>query len=81
MQDWILATFGSQTSAELQHKPTSSQEDGLFEFCKAIVEATAGYSVAVKPNLAFFEAEGVEGWKAFQKLCDYVNSEYQSFYS
>ena len=52
------------------------KEDGLFEFCKAIVEATAEYSVAVKPNLAFFEAEGVEGWKAFQKLCDYVNSEY-----
>jgi len=37
--------------------------DPLFEFNKAIVDATADYCVAYKPNVAFYEAYGVRGWQ------------------
>ena len=46
----------------LQHKP-----DGLFEFNKAIVDATLPYTVAYKPNLAFYEALGTAGWESLEK--------------
>ena len=39
----------------------------LFEFNKAIIDATAKYAVAFKPNLAFYEAHGIEGYKAFEQ--------------
>ncbi|MCF0209400.1 MAG: orotidine 5'-phosphate decarboxylase, partial [Bacteroidaceae bacterium] len=37
------------------------KEDPIFEFNKAIIDATADYCVAYKPNLAFYESEGVKG--------------------
>ncbi len=48
----------------------------IFSFCKAIVDATAPYAVAYKPNLAFFEAEGIQGTDAFEKLVEYIRSNY-----
>ena len=39
----------------------SSSEDAIFDFNKAIIDATAPYTVAYKPNLAFYEAFGVKG--------------------
>tara|TARA_B100001287_G_scaffold233725_1_gene205234 strand:- start:2328 stop:3143 length:816 start_codon:yes stop_codon:yes gene_type:complete len=50
-------------------------EDPIFEFNKAIIDATMQYAVAYKPNLAFFECLGIEGWKAFQKTIDYIPKE------
>ncbi len=46
--------------------------DPIFEFNKAIVDATAPYCVAYKPNLAFYEAHGIHGMKAFQKTVEYI---------
>ena len=43
--------------------------DPIFEFNKAIIEATAPYCVAYKPNLAFYEAYGLKGMEAFVKTC------------
>ena len=40
--------------------------DPIFEFNKAIIDATAPYCVAYKPNLAFYEAYGLKGMKAFE---------------
>jgi orotidine-5'-phosphate decarboxylase len=51
-------------------------EDPLFEFNKAIVDATAGYCVAYKPNFAFFEAHGVKGWQALSKTSNYIKENY-----
>lgn len=42
-----------------------SEEDPIFAFNKAIVDATAPYCIAYKPNLAFYEAHGVKEWIAF----------------
>ena len=44
-----------------------SEEDPIFTFNKAIIDATADYCVAYKPNLAFYESLGVKGMLAFEK--------------
>lgn len=47
-------------------------EDPVFEFNKQIIDATAPYCVAYKPNTAFYEAHGVAGWTSLQKTIDYI---------
>ncbi len=42
-------------------------EDPIFEFNRAIIEATKDFCVAYKPNLAFYEAHGARGWESLQK--------------
>ena len=50
--------------------------DPIFEFNKAIVDATAPYCVAYKPNLAFYEAHGIHGMQAFQKTVEYIREQH-----
>ncbi len=50
--------------------------NALFEFNKAIIDATAPYAVAFKPNLAFYESLGVDGWKAFEDTIRYIRTNY-----
>src|SRR5690606_35982168 len=45
-------------------------EDPIFSFNKAIVEATADLCVAYKPNIAFYESHGVKGWEPLRKTCE-----------
>ena len=47
--------------------------DGVFQFNKAIIDATIGYTVAYKPNLAFYEAMGIEGLVQLKKTMDYLH--------
>ncbi|HIT82318.1 MAG TPA: orotidine-5'-phosphate decarboxylase [Candidatus Caccoplasma merdavium] len=49
-----------------------TEEDPIFAFNKAIIDATADFCVAYKPNLAFYESLGLEGWKAFEKTVRYL---------
>lgn len=51
-------------------------EDPIYEFNKAIVDATAPYCVAYKPNLAFYESEGTEGWMSLEKTVAYIRQRY-----
>ena len=51
-------------------------EDPIFEFNKQIIDATAPYCVAYKPNLAFYEAYGVKGIMAFEKTVRYIKQNY-----
>lgn len=48
-------------------------DDPVFEFNKAIIDATLDYAIAYKPNLAFYEASGVEGLKSLEKTIQYIN--------
>ena len=48
-------------------------EDPIFEFNKAIIDATHHLCVAYKPNIAFFEAYGLKGWQALEKTINYIN--------
>ncbi len=52
------------------------EEDPIFAFNKAIIDATAPYCVAYKPNLAFYEAFGVKGIIAFEKTVKYIQENY-----
>lgn len=52
------------------------EEDPIFAFNKAIIDATAPYCVAYKPNLAFYECFGVKGWVAFEKTIKYIRENY-----
>ena len=53
-----------------------NEEDPIFAFNKAIIDATAAYCVAYKPNLAFYEAFGVKGLMAFEKTVTYIKENY-----
>lgn len=49
-------------------------EDPIFEFNKAIIDATKDYCVAYKPNVAFYECHGPKGWESLKKTIDYIPS-------
>lgn len=52
------------------------EEDPIFAFNKAIIDATADLCIAYKPNLAFYESLGVKGWIAFEKTVSYIKQNY-----
>jgi len=52
------------------------EEDPVFAFNQAIIDATAPYCVAYKPNLAFYESLGVKGMMAFEKTVAYIRTLY-----
>lgn len=52
------------------------EDDPIYTFNKAIIDATATYCVAYKPNLAFYESMGVKGWLAFEKTVAYIRQRY-----
>lgn len=56
-------------------------EDPIFEFNKAIIDATHDLCVAYKPNIAFFEAYGIKGWMALQKTINYINDNYPDIFT
>ena len=58
---------------EVIRKQHSSIEDGIFEFNKAIIEATNDLVCAYKPNTAFYEAYGDEGFRALKRTCDFIH--------
>ncbi len=47
-------------------------DDPVFEFNKQIIDATLPYAVAYKPNLAFYEAQGANGWESLKKTVEYL---------
>ena len=52
------------------------EDDPVFAFNKAIIDATADLCIAYKPNLAFYESMGVKGWIAFEKTVKYIKKNY-----
>ena len=54
--------------------------DPIFAFNKEIIDATAPYTVAYKPNLAFYESEGLEGWRSLEKTVHYLHENYPDIY-
>ncbi|NAS32582.1 orotidine-5'-phosphate decarboxylase [Flavobacteriaceae bacterium R38] len=57
------------------------EEDPIFSFNKAIIDATHHLAVAYKPNTAFYEAYGLKGWKALQKTIDYLNKNHPDIFT
>jgi orotidine-5'-phosphate decarboxylase len=48
------------------------EKDPIFEFNRRIIDATHRYAVAYKPNTAFYEAMGAQGWESLQKTLEYI---------
>ncbi len=67
---------GLDTDLEKIPEHLLKEEDPIFAFNKAIIDATAPYCVAYKPNLAFYEAFGVKGMIAFEKTVKYLKENY-----
>ena len=79
-------TFADRLAAEVERKRSQlvvgldpqpdllpvELRDDVARFCCGIVDAVAPHAVAVKPQLAFFEALGPEGMAAFAEICDYA---------
>ncbi|MFC2328317.1 orotidine-5'-phosphate decarboxylase [Prevotella nigrescens] len=57
-----------------------NEEDPIFSFNKAIIDATAPYCVAYKPNLAFYECYGLKGMEAFEKTITYLKEKYPNHF-
>jgi len=67
---------GLDTDLDKIPKHLLKEDDPIFSFNKAIIDATQEFCVAYKPNIAFYEAYGVAGWNALQKTMDYLNATY-----
>ncbi len=57
------------------------EEDPIFAFNKAIIDATNHLCVAYKPNTAFYEAYGLKGWRSLEKTINYINKNYPEIYT
>jgi len=56
-------------------------EDPIFEFNKAIIDATHDLAVSYKPNTAFYEAYGIKGWISLQKTITYINENHPEIFT
>lgn len=57
------------------------EEDPIFSFNKAIIDATHKFTVAYKPNTAFYEAYGIKGWQSLQKTINYLKGNYPNIFT
>ena len=57
------------------------EEDPIFAFNKAIIDATHHLAVAYKPNTAFYEAYGIKGWEALEKTIKYLNQNHPEIFT
>ena len=56
-------------------------QDPIYEFAKNIIDITSKYVIAYKPNLAFFESYGSNGFKSLEKIMNYLNSNYPEIFT
>src|SRR5699024_822131 len=57
------------------------EEDPIFVFNKAIIDATQEYAVSFKLNIAFYEAYGLDGWKSLERTINYINENYPEIFT
>ena len=71
---------GLDTDLKKMPEHLLKEEDPIFAFNKAIIDATADYCVSYKPNLAFYEAFGVKGLISFEKAIKYLKDNYPNHF-
>ena len=80
-QDILIQASNSANShvcVGLDPDPELMPVSDVYEFCISIIDATAEYAAAFKPNLAFFEVLGAPGFIAMKKIVDYIHVNYPS---
>ncbi|RAJ07516.1 orotidine-5'-phosphate decarboxylase [Arenibacter echinorum] len=73
--------IGLDTDLDKVPKHLLKEEDPIFAFNKAIIDATHHLCVAYKPNTAFYEAYGIKGWQALEKTINYLNINYPEIFT
>tara|TARA_R110000823_G_scaffold53901_2_gene132458 strand:- start:7797 stop:8615 length:819 start_codon:yes stop_codon:yes gene_type:complete len=73
--------IGLDTDLDKVPKHLLQEEDPIFAFNKAIIDATHHLCVAYKPNTAFYEAYGIKGWQALEKTINYLNINYPEIFT
>ncbi|WP_394750460.1 orotidine-5'-phosphate decarboxylase [Spongiimicrobium salis] len=73
--------IGLDTDLDKIPKHLLDEEDPIFAFNKGIIDATHHLCVAYKPNIAFYEAYGIQGWMALEKTMEYLNGNYPEIFT
>ena len=73
--------IGLDTDVDKIPQHLLEEEDPIFSFNKAIIDATHHLCVAYKPNIAFYEAYGIKGWKALEKTMKYLNDNHPEIFT
>jgi orotidine-5'-phosphate decarboxylase len=71
---------GLDTEVEKIPGTIKNLKDPVFEFNRRIIDSTQKYAVAYKPNVAFYESEGTEGWTALEKTVNYIKTNYPDLF-
>ncbi|MEX0312973.1 MAG: orotidine-5'-phosphate decarboxylase [Allomuricauda sp.] len=72
---------GLDTDLDKIPKHLLEESDPIFAFNKAIIDATYELCVAYKPNIAFYEAYGLSGWKSLERTMEYLNANYPEIFT
>lgn len=72
---------GLDTDLEKIPQHLLEEEDPIFAFNKAIIDATHSFCVAYKPNIAFYEAYGLKGWKSLERTMAYLNERHPEIFT
>jgi orotidine-5'-phosphate decarboxylase len=67
---------GLDTEINKLPAPVMEYEDPVFEFNRRIIDSTSEYAVAYKPNVAFYESNGISGWKSLEATLKYIRDYY-----
>jgi len=73
--------IGLDTDFEKIPKHLLNEQDPVFEFNKHIIDATHDLCVAYKPNIAFYESRGADGWKSLEKTMVYLNENHPEIFT
>lgn len=68
--------IGLDTEVDKLPPSLMKYEDPVFEFNRRIIDSTADYAVAYKPNIAFYECNGISGWKSLEATLKYIKNNY-----
>jgi orotidine-5'-phosphate decarboxylase len=71
---------GLDTEPEKLPACVKNNQDPVFEFNRRIIDATADYTVAYKPNFAFYECQGSRGWDSLKKSVSYIRENYPDIF-
>jgi len=71
---------GLDTDVEKIPSHLKKFDDPIFEFNKQIIDTTQEFAVAYKPNMAFYEANGLKGWQSLQKTAAYIKTNYPELF-
>ena len=72
---------GLDTDLEKIPQHLLKEDDPVFAFNKAVIDATAAFTVAYKPNIAFYESMGVKGWQSLEKTIQYLDEKYPEIFT